>query len=129
MGPRVIQLDTNVLIALPQLIQKHHPFIERIARGEAASVCVPVWYEYLIGPLDAGEQELALQFIRSDVFALEIEDAALAAQLFNAGGRKRGLKTDALIAAAAIRRDAELFTLNLKDFAPFVKQGLRLYPV
>lgn len=123
----MIQLDTNVLIALPHLIQQNHPFIERIAKGEAASVCVPVWYEYLIGPLESGEPELTLHFVRKEVFALEIEDAILAASLFNLSGRKRGLKTDALIAAAAIRRDAELFTLNLQDFLPFVKQGLRLF--
>lgn len=123
----MIQLDTNVLIALPHLIQQNHPFIARIARGELASVCVPVWYEYLIGPLETEEQELAVQFVRRDVFALEIEDAVLAARLFNLAGRKRGLKTDALIAAAAIRRDSELFTLNARDFLPFVKQGLRLF--
>ena len=123
----MIQLDTNVLIALPHLIRQNHPFIERIAKGESASACVAVWYEYLIGPLESGEQELALQFVRKDVFALEMEDAILAARMFNLAGRKRGLKTDTLIAAAAIRRDAELFTLNAGDFLPFVKQGLRLF--
>lgn len=123
----MIQLDTNVLIALPHLIQNKHEFVRRIERGDPASACAAVWYEYLIGPLDAGEQHLALQFIRSDVFALDKDDAVAAADLFNLSGRKRGVKTDALIAAAAIRREAELFTLNVKDFLPFVKHGLQLF--
>lgn len=122
----MIQFDTDALIALPNLIREGHPAIERIAGGEPASACVAVWYEYLIGPLETVEQNLAFQFLGSDIFALETEDATLAALLFNRAGRKRGLKTDALIAAAAIRRDAELFTLNEKDFRPFTEQGLRL---
>jgi predicted nucleic acid-binding protein len=126
MGQGMIHLDTNVLTTLPHLIQKHR-FIERIEKNETASVCVPVWYEYMIGPIEASEQNLARQFIRGDVFALETDDAILAAQLFNLAGRKRSLKTDALIAAATIRRKTELFTLNVKDFLPFVKQGLRLF--
>lgn len=122
----MIHLDTNVLIALPHLIRQDHPFIARIAQGEDAAVCVPVWYEYLIGPLNAAEKELARQFIRGDICAVEAEDAATAARLFNHVGRKRGLKTDALIAAVALRRQAEFFTLNVDDFLPFASHGLRL---
>mgnify|MGYP003700781451 CR=1 FL=1 len=54
------------------------------------------------------------------------DDAVLAADLFNAAGRRRGLRTDALIAALAIRADAELVTLNARDFLPFIDLGLRL---
>lgn len=58
------------------------------------------------------------------------EDAAeLAAELFNAAGRKRTLKTDALIAATAIRAKAEFVTLTRAGFEPFVSHGLRLFPL
>ncbi len=39
------------------------------------------------------------------------------------------LKTDALIAAMAIRAKAEFVTLIGADFEPFVNQGLRLFPL
>jgi predicted nucleic acid-binding protein len=48
--------------------------------------------------------------------------------LFNARGRHRNLKTDALIAAAAIRANAEFVTVNVADFKPFIAHGLRLVP-
>jgi predicted nucleic acid-binding protein len=44
----------------------------------------------------------------------------------NAGGRRRTLKTDALIAAVAIRARAEFVTVNRVDYEPFVVQELRL---
>ena len=50
-------------------------------------------------------------------------------ELFNTAGRKRLLKTDALIAAMAIRAKAEFVTLTGADFEPFVNQGLRLFPL
>ena len=49
--------------------------------------------------------------------------------MFNTAGRKRLLKTDALIAAMAIRAKAEFVTLNGADFEPFVSPGLRLFPL
>ena len=123
----MIHLDTNILLALPHLIQRDHPLIERVSRGERVSVCVPVWYEFLIGPLSAAECTLAGHFIRNDVQATTAEDADRAVQLFNRAGPKRGLKTDALIAAATIRAGAEFLTLNLADFRSFVREGLRLF--
>ena len=100
--------------------------IERVLAGEPAAVSAIVWYEFLIGPLEAQEAELARAFIQSRIVAAEEADAELAATLFNTLGRQRALKTDALIAAIAIRNDAELVTLNRQDFLPFVDCGLRL---
>lgn len=54
------------------------------------------------------------------------QHAALAAELFNSAGRRRTLKTDALIAAVAISAKADFVTLNVDDFKPFVEGGLRL---
>lgn len=123
----MIHLDANILVTLPYLIEQNHPLIERIGNGEQAAVCAPVWYEFLIGPLSESERELARHFIRNDVVPLTAEDAALAAELSNRAGRKRSLKTDALIAAAAIRAKVEFLTFNTVDFKPFVRDGLRLF--
>lgn len=122
----MIHLDTNALIALPLWAKQEHPVIARIAAGEACAVCSIVWYEFLIGPVESGEVQLAHAFIRGAVMAVEVADARLAAGLFNDAGRRRTLKTDALIAASAIRAGAEFLTLNVENFEPFVGHGLRL---
>jgi predicted nucleic acid-binding protein len=95
---------------------------------EAAVTCVLVWYEYLMGPLATDEAELAHAFLRGRIELVTEEDAVLAAELFNATGRRRTLKTDALIAAMAIRAEADFVTVNVTDFEPFVAHGLRLVP-
>jgi predicted nucleic acid-binding protein len=102
----MIHLDTNALIALPLWARESHPIIRRIVDGELAAVCALVWYEFSIGPVETEEIDLAHAFVQGRVVAIEQEDAALAATLFNAAGRKRTLKTDALIAAAAVRAGA-----------------------
>lgn len=122
----MIHLDTNALIALPLWARQEHPIIARIVAGEACAACTVVWYEFLIGPVDSNEVRLAHAFIRGAVVAVEAADARLAAGLFNDAGRRRTLKTDALIAACAIRAGAEFLTLNVEAFEPFVGHGLRL---
>lgn len=123
----MIHLDANILIALPNLIQQQHPLIERVVNGEEVGVCSAVWSEFLIGPLDETERRLALHFIRDSVLPVTADDASLAAALFNRSGRRRGLKTDALIAAVAIRAGADFLTFNQADFKLFVPDGLRLF--
>jgi hypothetical protein len=49
-----------------------------------------------------------------------------AARLFNAAGRKRTLRIDAMIASTAIVGGAELATNNRTDFNVFVPHGLKL---
>lgn len=124
----MIHFDTNALIALPQWARQGHAVVKRVARGEAAAVCALVWYEFLLGPLVDGEAELAHAFLGGRIEPVGAEDAALAAKLFNAAGRRRTLKTDALIAALAIRAEADFVTINVADFEPFIPHGLRLVP-
>lgn len=124
----MIHFDTNALIALPQWARQGHAVVKRVARGEAAAVCALVWYEFLLGPLVDGEAELAHAFLGGRIEPVGAEDAALAAKLFNAAGRRRTLKTDALIAALAIRAEADFVTINVADFEPFIQHGLRLVP-
>jgi predicted nucleic acid-binding protein len=47
--------------------------------------------------------------------------------LFNATGRRRTLRFDAMIAATVLVWGAQLATNNRSDFAPFVAHGLRLF--
>lgn len=122
----MIHFDTNALIALPRWARDGHEVVARVVDGEAAAVCSMVWYEYLLGPLVDDEAELARAFVSDRIEPITEEDAVLGADLFNAAGRKRTLKTDALIAAAAIRADADFVTINVADFEPFVAHGLRL---
>jgi len=121
----MIHLDTNALIALPLWAKDGHPVIQRIAAGEAAGVSAVVWYEFLIGPVDDDEVSLARAFVRGNIAALDAADARLSASLYNHAGRRRTLKTDALIAAVAIRSGALLLTFNTDDFLPFVPYGLQ----
>jgi predicted nucleic acid-binding protein len=122
----MIHLDTNALIALPHWARDGHPAIARIAAGEAAAISIVAWYEFLIGPISDQEIALAFAFVRGNLVALETEDARLAADLYNQAGRRRTLKTDALIAATAIRAKASLLTINAEDFRLFVPLGLEL---
>ncbi|MDB5986282.1 MAG: hypothetical protein JWR16_1335 [Nevskia sp.] len=125
----MIHLDANVLVALPDWAVERHPLLNRVARGEAAAVCSLAWYEYSIGPVDEDERLAVREFIRDNIVAFDDADAALAAHLYNAVGRKRALKTDACLAACAIRADADFLTLNVDDFRPFSAHGLRLLEV
>lgn len=122
----MIHFDTNALIALPHLARGGHPAITRVANGEIAAVCSLVWYEYLLGPLAEEESDLARAFLSGRIEPVLEEDGVLGAELFNAAGRRRTLKTDALIAAVAIRAGADFVTTNVADFQRFVVQGLRL---
>ena len=125
---RLIHFDTNALVALPHWAEQGQPIIQSIADGAPAAVSSIVWYEFLIGPISEQEIRLAHAFLRGVIIDIDGADAQLAAELYNNAGRKRRLKTDALIAACAIRAGARLLTLNLEDFAPFQAMGLQIAP-
>ena len=122
----MIHFDTNALIALPFLAKDGHPVIARVAAGEEAGVSAVAWYEFLIGSVDDEEVSLARAFVRGNILGIDQETAQVAASLYNQVGRRRMLKTDALIAAVAVRAHAALLTLNSDDFRPFVPFGLEL---
>lgn len=124
----MIHFDTNALVALPQWAREGNDVVSRVVEGEAAAVCALVWYEFLLGPLAEDEAGLAHAFIGGRIEPMTEDDADLGARLFNACGRRRNLKTDALIAATAIRANADFVTVNVADFKPFVAHGLRLVP-
>lgn len=74
-------------------------------------------YEWLRGP--RFQQELDLQeaaFPPDSVQTFNTEDAIIAARLYRTIQRPRGREVDLMIAACAIRHDADLWTLNPADF-------------
>lgn len=73
------------------------------------------WAEFLCGPLPAEQMRYAQGVVPTCVPLVE-EDAVIGARLFNASGRRRGTLLDCLIAAAAIRAEADLATANPGDF-------------
>lgn len=125
----MIHLDTNVLIALPLWAKTGHPLISRARAGEGFGASTITWFEYCNGPLSEGHMEFCRSLIDDRLDAFDESAALIASRLFNATGRRRNLKSDACIAATAIRAGAEFATLNGPDFEPFVPLGLRLLPL
>lgn len=122
----MILFDTSVLIDSLTGQRRSLPDLKRLAdRGEILIFCSIVAYEWLRGPRT--ESELKAQ---EDLFPLEsatpfeAADAELAAQLCRSLRPARSREADIAIAACAIRRKAQLWTLNKADFADI--PGLRL---
>ena len=96
-----------------------------VQRGEALIMSSVAWAEFLCGPLDVGDVELAERLIerRRDFTA---HHAVVTARLFNASGRRRGTIIDCMIAAAALADDAPVATTNAADFERFASAGLAI---
>ena len=123
----MIHLDTNYLINL--LVRDSRPATkvdDWLAAGEFLATSSIAWCEFLNGPvtlLDVRRVETVLQ---SRIVPFGRSKAALAADLFNGTGRRRGARFDCLMAATAILGEAGFATENPVDFRPFVAHGLTL---
>jgi len=124
----MIQLDTNYLIhSLVPDTKQAAQLDSWILSGETISTSAMAWSEFLCGPLSATHASAALAILAGIEF-VTASDAALAAELFNKSGRRRGSLADCIIAAVAIRSAASLATDNRNDFAPLANFGLTLVP-
>jgi len=122
----VIHLDTSFLIrALVPSSPEDAALRAWLRGGLPVGASAVVWAELLCGPLTAKQAEVALLLVGEPV-PFGREDAALAASLFNAAGRRRGSLVDCMVAAAAIRAEAALAIANEADFARLQPHGLRL---
>ncbi len=123
----MICLDTNYLVcALVSGTQEANEVEFWWRRGEKLFASSVAWYEFLCGPVTTEEILLVRSFLSGGIIAFEEAQAATAARLFNAVGRERRLRVDAMIAASAINEGCLLATSNRADFNVFVPFGLAL---
>lgn len=122
----MICLDTNYLIlGLVPGSRESKSLIAWAQAGEALIVPMPVWYEFICGPVTAPQVAAMRAFIHNLV-PFDEPQALEAARLFNAAMRKRSLRIDAMIAATAVVAGAALATNNRSDFNVFIPHGLTL---
>jgi predicted nucleic acid-binding protein len=123
----LIVLDTSVLIdslSGPKRSAKQLRTV--IELGERILLPSLVLYEWLRGP--RLPSEIAAQeglFPSEGAIAFGWREAALSAQLYQSLRRPRGREIDIAIAACAIVKDADLWTLNISDFKDIPQLRLR----
>ena len=122
----MICLDTNYLImGLVENSREAERLLAWSDAGERFCASTIVWYEFACGPV-APKQLSAMRGLMDELVPFDDAQAQEAARLFNAVGRPRQLRVDAMIAAAAMSRAVPLATSNQDDFSPFIDHGLDL---
>lgn len=122
----MICLDTNYLIL--GLVQGSREADELVAwseSGETFCSTSTAWYEFLCGPVNAAHVS-TMRGVLQAILPFDDRQAQEAARLYNATGRKRRLRVDVMIAAAATTHQVPLATSDQSDFAEFVPLGLEL---
>src|SRR5271169_6258195 len=122
----MILLDTSAMVDAMTGAQRSAPALRRmIDRGERVLISSLVLYEWLRGPRTP--EEIAVQealFPSETALPFGPQEAKLSAQLYRSVSRPRGREIDLALAACAIVRGADLWTLNKADFKDI--PGLRL---
>ncbi len=122
----MICLDTNYLIlGLVEGSAESAELLKWVNSGETLVTTSTSWFEFLCGPVTPAQTHTMRSFVRH-ILPFEEAQAAVAAGLLNATGRKRTLRVDSMIAGAAMVAGASLATSNRGDFAAFVPHGLKL---
>jgi predicted nucleic acid-binding protein len=122
----MICLDTNYLIkGVTAGTPEAGELIAWAQAGESLITPMPAWFEFLCGPVTPAQISTIRAFL-TEIVVFDEPQAREAARLFNAVGRKRHLRVDAMIAGTASAVGAALATGNRADFAPFVAHGLLL---
>ena len=121
----MICLDTNYLIlGLVEGSRESQELTAWIRSGEQLVTPMLAWFEFLCGSVTAAQSQTMRAFVH-ELLPFGEKQAVVAAELFNAAGRKRSTRVDAMIAATAIVAGAVLATNNQNDFRAFSKGGLR----
>ena len=122
----MIHLDTSFLIrAGVHGTTEGRRLRKWLRAGEQVRISSVAWAEYLCGPVSARAVEDAAELF-GEPAPFDATAATLAAQLFNASGRRRGTLADCMIAATALGAGASLATSNARDFERLVAAGVRL---
>ena len=123
----MILLDTSILIDALTGPKRSAPQLRSaIERGERLLLPALVLYEWLRGPRLKSEIEVQEALFPSEsTIPFGPTEAITASQLYKSLSRPRGREIDLAIAALAISREADLWTLNQLDFADI--PGLRLF--
>ena len=123
----VILLDTSVLVdALTGRRHSSTALSGAISQGERLGMSTLVLYEWLRGPRNEAElQDQEALLPANAAFPFGASEAVIAAGLYRRVARARQRERDLAIAAAALARDALLWTANAADFRDI--PGLRLY--
>lgn len=115
----MIHLDTSVLIDALSGPRRSMPALRRaVADGIRVGASALVVYEWHRGPRT--ERELAIEqaLLGPEAITPFAEsEARIAAALYRRVTRARGREVDLAIAACAIGQGAQLWTLNVSDFA------------
>jgi predicted nucleic acid-binding protein len=123
----MICVDTNYLIrSLLERSREATALIRWYESGTAVFSPAPVWYEFLCGPVTKSQIDIVRAFLSGGIAPFEEAQAAQAAYLFNAIGRVRQFRIDAMIAGTAIAVGASLATSNTRHFKRFEPHGLTL---
>jgi predicted nucleic acid-binding protein len=123
----VILLDTNYLIRMlvkGTAVAAH--VSQWITAGHPLATSAICWYEFVTGPVDEQGTGVVMEALDERIIPFTADYAREAARLYNATGRRRQMRIDAMIAATAIVTNAHLATENRDDFASFEPLGLRI---
>lgn len=119
----MIHLDTNFLIhALRPGTAEDAKLRAWLEQEQPLGLSAMTWAEFLCGPLNPGDQEVAETLFRV-IEAMTPADSLKGAELFNGTRRCSRSLADCLIAAIALRVGARMATANVDDFQPFVPHG------
>jgi predicted nucleic acid-binding protein len=122
----LIVLDTSVLIDALTGPKRSAPLLRQaIDRGERLLLPTLVLYEWLRGPrLEAELEAQEALFPSMTAVPFGPVEAVAASRLYRALSRSRSREIDIAIAAVAIGKNADLWTLNPRDFADIPKLSL-----
>ena len=87
----MIHLDTNYLIGLLVRGSREASEVDQwLAAGQSLAASAIAWSEFLNGPVTASEASQVEAVLQSQIVSFGKAEAALAADLFNKTGRRRG---------------------------------------
>jgi predicted nucleic acid-binding protein len=122
----VIHCDTSFLIRASVAGTPEDAALREWLRArETLRVSAVAWAEYCCGPVSAAAREAYAELL-GDPVPFTAAMAQVAAEAYNAGGRRRGSFLDCMVAATAVVSDAALATVNARDFARLGGVGVRL---